>query len=848
MLNMNYKIRCEQFVYGKLVGVRGAGYELIARSPGITPKEAFAIYKEFNDYRPTATSSIAVLKPTYIVQRLENRMVFLRLARSNEKEPGRGYFLQERYIVLDLADVLNSKVKPWLWRLGIPATVPSFTTRDDSLPDYLLLDRQRVHEHINQAISLLTRNGGFQCNVIVSLNHVLRSRPISVPLHEDEAYRWSFLTAISLLTPNWKIPDITLYMGKILPQNCKVDISVVDKKTGATSTNAFLDSSNLSIALQSLEQIRKSYTNLTWRCLKANDLQLLNELIATVENADVQALPATPTTPLDVLLWTLTMPTVGLQLARREYTKDDTSIEDWHWLWRKSINSFTTIDIRQIFSALVRYTIDDWGEADFVSWRRLIEQKPEAISEIKIDNEILPRFLELWLSFTTTFTGSETNWFISLMEDLVKFTPKYSVSLLVRWIHKANIENLFSGTLKVLQAISDYSMLDEYYWDLFLSLGNRVESQDQLFSFSTILKAITAHEEIKPLSEFVNSLCNDENSSPKIELTSSLNVMFHSVNEATYHIGEIIDVLLILSLLSRKKDAIIILANIVRENEQRPYNQSSRLTKMLDSVLNGWILPSRDHRLLEAFIFLLGKLERYPANSQRILLSILRKNENLFFAVVGFMQEQLQVQREDVQIFLSDLSDLPKAEQLHLFVVYIVSTQSLPYTKQDIQTLENLLGSVVSLEGIINKRYQNDLLNIFSNASNSHICQRILEHQIRSALLTGNVKLSLEKCKQLQHVYSMPLGLTNLTNRFWANSAKRYFSALSDQQKKDFLDWLLKAPLDAPPNMERKISFFLTSAILEQWLSSDPVIRLTLFREAIHIVNSQLSANRTSEI
>ena len=855
---MDYKIRCEQLVYGKLVGVRGAGYELIAKSPNITPTEAFAIYKEFNGYRPSATSDLASFRPTYVVRRLQKgKIVFLRLTRSDEKEPGRGYFLQERYIVFDAIDLIHSNVKPWLWLLNFPVAPNSFYKRDENLPSYLQLAKKHIHGWIDQATSLLAGQSDFQQLSIVALHYTLNSRPISVSLdNTNNVDNLVFLAALSLLMPNSKLASTEIYVGHSLPQQCNVDISIVREKNSDRNVH-YLDILSISDGLNSLSQAKKSYSNLSWRCLKANDLQLLSELIATVEELDIQSLPTAPTTPLDMLLWISMMPTVGLKIARREFSIDTKSIDDWLWLWRNSVDSFTIEDIRKIFSVLVAHTINDWGEIDFSSWRRLIERMPNGILEININSEFQAQFLELWLTFTTNFIDNEANWFIYLLEDFIKIDPKYSVGLFLRWITKADTENLFDLSAKIIRSIAEYSILEEYYsifeehyWDLFLSLGNKIERPSDVCSFDAILRAITVDDDLKPISKFVTIFCKSNISNHQVlEMAEAISEMFHSVREVAYHTSELINVLFILCLFGRRKDTIILLASIISQNQQRQYNRSSGLTReKLDFAWNDWIFVSGDHRLLGAFIFLLGRLERYPADSIQKLLTILRDDENLFSSVVKFMQDDLQAQRRDVQINIGNLSSWTEKEQLHSFIIYLLSTSSLPYTDSDVKTLENILDGIDSLEDILSRQNQNELLGIFDNLRNLRICQQILEHQLRATLLTGNISLSWKKYEQLNHyVSSMSIGFVN---RILVDSAQKYFRALSGHQKKKFLDWLLRAPLNETPNIERKFSFLLTSAILEnnKRLSNDPALRLVLFREAIRVINSQISKHGIGEI
>jgi hypothetical protein len=505
---MSYQIRCKQFVYGKLVGVRGARYELIAKSSEITPSDAFEVYKDFNGYRPSATA-IASFQNAYVIRRLQNgQIVLLSLARSNEKELGRGYFLQEHYVILSPDDIRIGKVKQWLWLLGLPSTSTSFTEYIE-MPNYILLNTREIQEQLNQAIEHLSTNDDFRRSVITALHYILHSRQIAVSLNKEISNNWTWLTALSLLMPNTKVAEMELYIGQSLPQRCKADISIVAEKT-IDSSIYYLNFSSLFDNLLALDQVKKSYTNLSWRCLETNDLQLLNELITTVGNVDVRVLPTTQTTPLDVSLWVSAIPTVGLQLAWKELRKDRLSIDDLQWLWRNSVENFTVDDIKAFFPILVNCTINDWENVDFVSLRKLMKSMPSVISEISIDNKVVPTFLEKWMSCVTAFTSSESDWFVSLLGHFVKIDPMYSVILLTKWINKAETDNLLGDVLNIVRLIPQRSVLDRYYWDLVLSLSKKVKNQTDLLPFHEILQIITVDEGKQPLLRFVNMICIDD--------------------------------------------------------------------------------------------------------------------------------------------------------------------------------------------------------------------------------------------------------------------------------------------------------------------------------------------------
>jgi len=831
---MGYQIPCEQFVYGKLVGVRGASYDLIAKSSGITPDNAFDIYKGFNCCRPSATA-IASMQTAYVIRRFQNeQIVLLRLARSKERELGRSFFLQERYVVLSQDGVINSKIKLWLWLLGMPSTPPSFTDNTE-LPSCLFLNKREIHNQIIQAVEFLSSNNDFRRSVITTLYYILHSLPTAVYLHNGISDNWIWLTALSLLMPNIKVAETELYIGRNLPQRCRVDIGIVEENVNDRNIH-YLDFSSQSESLPSLDQAKKSYINLSRRCLEANDLHLLNELINAVEGADIQEFPSAPTAPLDVLLWISTMPTVGLQLARKELQKDRLSIDDLHWLWRESINNFTADDIMIFFPILVKRTINNWGDADFASLSDLIRRMPNAINEIDLDNEVVPSFLDKWTDFSTTFTRNESNWFVSLLEQFMEIDPNLSITLLIKWINKAEIDNLFNDVLGLVRLIPQDSMLNSNYWDLVLPLGNKVKNQTDLTSFHEVLQIISVDEEKQPLLRFINMIYGDGIVNyERHQFISVLSSVFRSADEKENCYGDVAATLLFLSLCCRKEEALIPLAIVASHNEKIQYTQSFYNAKeSIHSALNEWIIISSNNELIGSFLFLVGRLG-YPGLSNSVLSSLLHEKSGRFFHVVMFIQDQLHVQRNDLKVSFEDLSSLSETEQLNLLTEYILFTEKLPFTSTELNKLENLLVRVPSLDSI-SSHYQNWLLNIFWRLQNWRICQRILEHQIRTALLKGDVEQGVKTLEILEScVNSMETGFTS---SIWSNSIIRYFRVLSEQQKEKFFDWLLKAPLREPPIIEHMFLFFPTSAVLgnnTDRFSNDPVVRLNLFNEAVRV-------------
>ena len=840
---MSYQIHCEQFVYGKLVGIRGSRYELIASSSGITPDDTLKIYKGFNGYRPSATA-IASFQKAYAIKVLaDGQIALLRLARSKEKELGRGYFLQERYVILSSDDVRNKKIKLWLWLLGIPSDPPSFAEYGE-LSDHISLNEHKINTLLSKAIKHVSKDESFQRSIITTLYYILHSRPITISLHKKafEDY-WTWLTALSVLMPDSQVAETELYVGSSIPHNCKVDVSVVEGKSNQGDVR-YQNLSNRSGNMLTLDQVEKGYTRLSWRCLETDDVQLLNELIATVKGANIHALPATPTTPYDVLLWMVAMPEVGLRLAWNELNKDELSMDDLQWLWRNSIERFTTDCAKTFFPILVERTLNDWGETDFLSLRKLINRMPNVIAKTNIDNELVPGFLERWISYTMVFASHESNWFASLLEQLAIADPTSTIILLIKWIGKAGRDNVFDNVSRVIQQIHRDSIKSKHYWEFVLALINKVRHTTDLSSLHEIL-CLISQEEKQPLVRLIKMIYDDgTNHNRRHRYEIALQDVIRSAEEAGESVKEIASALFFLIFLTENKEMLVALAIVISQIESDFHTRSSALIEeVIQSVENEWIFKSDNNELIASFIFIIGKLG-HPEFSRNILTSLLCEDPEKFSRIAKHMQFMLRAKRDDLTISLEQMSNLPSLEQLNLLVEYILSTQRLPSVPSELNRLRYLLIEVPSLATSVSSENQAQLISVLENLGEWHISQRILEHQVRSALLRRNFARSYKIFERLRKCVEA-MGIERIkykTSLLKANSIISYWRALSKEQKEKFLSWLLNEPLSKAPEIEHKYLFLITSAILEknrQWLSDDPVVRLCLFDEAIRIVRQR---------
>jgi hypothetical protein len=241
----------------------------------------------------------------------------------------------------------------------------------------------------------------------------------------------------------------------------------------------------------------------------------------------------------------------------------------------------------------------------------------------------------------------------------------------------------------------------------------------------------------------------------------------------------------------------------------------------------------------------------YRDFSRNELTILLRTDPDRFSNIAGFMQSNLNATREDLTISLGQLLDLELREQLYLLIVYASSTDKLPFLSSELNSIYHLLVEVNSL-GHISKRRQAIFLDIFRRLGEWHICQRIMEHQIRSDLLRLTqiyqkyrqletqqfIRIICEKLNQLKiFILSMDrMCIKYNASRVRAVSIISYLRALPIKHKRKFYEWLLSAPLSQPPEIERTALTYLTSTMLEnnrEWFLHDPVVRFYLFREAI---------------
>ncbi len=831
---MSYQIPCHQFVYGKLIGIRKASYGLIASSKGIEERETFEIYKEFNGFRPNS-ADIETFSTSYAIRVFKKRqqLVFLRMARSDEKELGRNYFLQERYVVVNLSDLQTSNLTTWLWLLGIPAMPSSFTHYTDNLPNYLRVNKRELQEITNSAKNNLTKNLRFRNSILITLHHILDGLPIVFEIKEQKkrSLVWTWLAALGFLLPNRQISSSDFFWGKRLPINIYTSVNIVNEKVNNTKILS-IALENALLEKQEFHAIHTSYTNLSSRCLETNDLQLINELTDIIETTP---LPESPANPLDVYLWLSTMPDIGLKLARKTVDeKDDFFIDDIQWLWRHAFHNLTTSDLKRFLPILLEHTVDNWENLDFKSLRRVLEEKPRLLLQLKLGDAILVAFLGKWILHTNIFSTSETEHFIPLLIRLSKENPEDTINLLLKWVTKTEKSNLLEKTRDVIHNIQDTQLLDKYYWDIVLILKTQVTNKNQLSVFYDIIKKLTAFLERQHLLQFLNILLLGKNSFSTSTQQDIKNILLAlSLSDGK----SILPYLFFFSLHSNGCELANLAIAISQTDTLIGELSSDNEKEMIkDYYIHLTREKSNDHEFLASFFYILGELNLKDFVKKKMFL-MLKTNTNLYKTVVLYMQKSLNCKRGIIETDYKLLNNINnQSEKFQLFCTYIVHTNTTPYTAQDIKILYDLLLNILSID-VLTFQDQQRLLDIFQKENHLPIFHRIIELQVRSAFLHKNQEKSKEKYKELAEcVLSMKV---KQRSSIWANSISKYFRKSKTEEKEDFLNWLLREPINTKPRIERNIAFIATSSVLKnnpEWFIHNPIIRLHLFREAFTII------------
>ena len=146
-----------------------------------------------------------------------------------------------------------------------------------------------------------------------------------------------------------------------------------------------------------------------------------------------------------------------------------------------------------------------------------------------------------------------------------------------------------------------------------------------------------------------------------------------------------------------------------------------------------WAFKNRNDRLIGAYLLIMSRLVDRNMEEE-ILTSLLKDDSDLFERVVSTMRESLNAQYDDLTISLGLLSTISNEEQLTLLFVYILSTQNLGVATSELEKLDHLLSLVKSLDGV-SSRLQASFVYFSSNLGKLQISQKILQHQLRSAIL-----------------------------------------------------------------------------------------------------------------
>lgn len=832
---MSYQIPCHQFVYGKLIGIRRTSYELIAHSNGINETETFEIYKEFNGYRPSSVD-IETFSTSYAIKLLKNQkqLAFLRMARSAEPELGRNFFLQERYIIANLSDLTQSNLTAWLWLLGIPAKSSTFTDYTNDLPAYLKVNKRELQETIGSAQKKLTDDTKFRNSVLLALHHILDTSPIIFE-HKNQLNHfslWSWVAALGLLLPNKKIITTGFFWGKHLPVNFHTAVNIVNQHITRNKNIISISLEDKLLEQQEYQNIHTSYTNLSARCLGTKDIRLINDLTDIVEKTPFQESPAKP---LDVLLWLSTMPEIGLKLARKTSEKKDAFlIDDIQWLWQNAFHKLTSSDIKAFLPLLLEHTINSWESLDFENFKKLLNEKPGLLLELELQENITTTLLEKWNLHTKEFSEIETNHFIPLLTSIGGKKPEKTIQLLVKWIKKSQADDLLDKTLLVIQSINPHPYLEKSFWEIVLSVKAHVTTQHKLSVFISIVEKLAAEPEKNQVLQFLNIISSKSNKYSS-EIEESFKEILHSL--ASSDGKNLLPYLFIFNLYSKNNE----LTNFAIALQQTETFITIPLTKTEKQKIQdyyNYLIQEKSHeyKVIASFLYIIGRFGMKNITKDK-LFCLLKEKTSLYINIIKFMQLPLKTKRELIELDCEKVNTINnQSEKFRLLTTYIQSTDATPYTKTGLETLYDFLLNITSID-IIPFHEQQNLLEIFRKQNHLLICHKVIELQIRSALLEKKIKKSKDKYEEL--VKCVSLMKTKHKSAIWTGSIIKYFRKLDAKEKQAFLNWLLREPISTSPKITKNIAFIATSSILKnnpEWFTLNPNIRLFLFREAFNFI------------
>jgi len=846
---MKTQISCEQFIYSKYTKKKYSSYDVVAKSPGIADNETISIRKLFDGCRPRSTN-IENYGTAFAVSPIsEDFVALLRLARSNEEELGRGYYINEHYIILNSQEIKNAQSRLWLWLKSIPN--PSSIHEYTELKDSLSLDSSWLNSKIKSARQgLLSSNPKyFKETVITSAYYLLHANPVSIISSKQIFDDWTWFTALSILLPTSKASKTRVYIGGSYAGDWSADLRILERSPPVAESKLINLYSSANDIL-SREQITKGYAKLGWRCLESEDIKLFNELVGSAEKVDISPPPINLKTHLDELLWKATLPKVGLRLASRELGKsgNEETIPELHWLWCNSEKSFSNEDVEEFLPVLIKYLVNKWNTVEFQVLGRILSRMEnqignlaERINLVDESEKTLQNMLNRWITIIPELSELENSFYAFLLQKLAQRRAESAIDILVQWIPSLRKKHIWCYFPRIINGISKQGTIStESSWKLIITLLSKIIYSKDIKEYYLTLKETPLPVEFSPVKEFFARLSRNPegNTASYSKSLSEFTLLARQSNTLPNLIKTIVPVLLY----AKKANAFTAFVFDVCSSDSKAFSKSGLELGQLDE-LQIWVLSSKDTSLIATFLFVLSRTGNKLLS--REMLTYVLHDDVGFNEVVNIMQARLGAEQNDLGISINLLENLTSGgEQLSLFLGYAVSIQYHNIQPGVFEKIYLLLDEVGSLADV-SSRIKDSLLNRFQSFSEWGIYRKILEHQIRTAIYQKNFNKSRPLLSRLEAI-TPHLGISHFQyaeSKFMAKTIISYFDSLSDKRKTDLISWLLTSPLKDQPKLAPSNSQPLTSRwIINEpfWFVDDIVVRLSLYNKVMNTITKRI--------
>lgn len=823
---MSVKVQCEQFIFSKYTGApRSASYTTIAKSSEEIENLVPIIRREFNGLRPISTD-LASYTTSYALAPIEgNRLALLRMDVTKDAESKSNLILHERYWILNWIQLKENRIKPWKVLVSMPEPEEIFEHR--SLSNVIELPNEHLPEKAIRASKNLSNSKDvFRTSVLVSLYSLLNSLRVSVSLNTGIFDIWNWLTTLEVLLPISFEVKLRLLLGSSISKEWIPDLGLTSEIIQASKEKG-IELVSDSGELPTLECMLPGYADFVRRCYESKDAGLFSNLLAWGDGLDPEIYDSQRTS-YDLLLKSKILPDIRLDLARLEFQNNKAVVDDLYWLWQNG--NLTEHDVQKFLPTLLSEKLEAWSESDFITLSKYTdlissETMIDIIANSAISAATPIKLVMKWGQLARQFTDSDKSLCTSLLAGLTNQQAEATLNALAQCLKHFDLGDS-QKIQRILRALPETASIHANdLWKLILWSFDNVKKQTDMAVCYDILSCANFLEEFKLATDFLGYLL--QKNKPEGGFCSAITRLIDETNQMQV-LQRLLPTILNLTLLSHYPSALIELALALKSTRflSRYWFNTGPLLKSREQIV-----LSRNERYISAYIFFLSKLGISDV-AKDILTSILIDNSDLFARIAAFVHLNYSLNPDEFSISATRLRDFSPTEQLQLWFMYCILTSKFGEVKQKLYGINRLLMGIESLDGIDAGIIENFLHILFKSGEWNTAC-RILEHQVRSAILAKRLTIVQAKLGELYRVASKGKKI-DIGIRAKSEMVISYIRALPQPALNEFMNWFLALPFSMPPPIRNAHFQPFTTRFLANHLelfTDNVLIRYFLFEE-----------------